>query len=86
MKEENYIECPSCAGSGWEFISCCGDDILDTEYEDFAICPTCKEHQGEREPCSECDGKGYLDPVEVEFNRAYDKADRQNKQAKECAI
>ena len=82
--ENETIICHACDGSGWEFISCCGDDVLGTEYEDIGLCPTCFEHLGEREKCVECNGEGYIDPIEVLHNMACEQADRQNKQRQEA--
>ena len=57
------IECPECGGDGKTFYSCCGDDIKGTEYEDVAICPTCREHLGEPETCENCNGLGTIDII-----------------------
>lgn len=59
--ETEMITCPECDGNGTVLISCCGDLISGTEYEDYLICPTCKEHIGDdEEPCEYCDGKGEI--------------------------
>jgi len=58
FEEFNEDDCKACDGTGEEYVSCCGDDIKGTEYEDMGICPTCKEHLGGPEPCVECGGTG----------------------------
>lgn len=52
---ENF--CELCDGTGKETMSCCGDDIRGTLYQDMGICPTCKEHLGGE--CEECKGTGF---------------------------
>lgn len=54
------IICPECNGKGKVHYSCCGDDVLDTEAEDYDLCPTCQEHLGGREECETCDGTGFV--------------------------
>ena len=92
MKEEPQTEvCTACDGDGKEYYSCCGDDVKGTQYADIGICPTCKEHLGGEETCDLCDGKGYLDEldiVEQQHNRECDKADNSIKHEREgvCPI
>jgi hypothetical protein len=58
---ENKIDCKTCEGTGKVYTSCCGDDIKGTEYEDYNICPTCKEHLGGEEDCDDCGGTGKIE-------------------------
>jgi len=53
-------DCPDCKGCGETHFSCCGDDVLNTEWEDIDLCPTCKEHLPGRERCDRCHGEGTL--------------------------
>ena len=52
--------CPECNGDGETHYSCCGDNVYNTEAEDFDLCPTCKEHLPGRETCETCDGEGWI--------------------------
>ena len=53
------VTCSECDGTGKVYYSCCGDDVKGTLYEDYGICPTCKEHlSGEHEDCESCNGTG----------------------------
>lgn len=59
--DNNENICHECNGLCETYISCCGDDVINTEYEDIGICPTCKEHlDGERTKCEECNGTGII--------------------------
>ena len=60
MENIKMIQCPECDGDGTTYYTCCGDDIKGTEYEDYGICPSCKEHQGGPEECETCLGKGEI--------------------------
>lgn len=60
-------ECEYCEGTGQVWMSCCGDEMAGSEYEDYMICPTCKEHIGDdTEDCGACDGTGYEPIVKQE--------------------
>jgi len=59
------IDCTDCDGTGTVHYSCCGDDVKGTIYEDYDLCPTCKEHLGGPEPCENCNGTG---KIEIEIS------------------
>lgn len=59
------IKCKSCNGTGQAYVSCCTQEIVDS---DIAMCPVCKEHLGE-EDCPDCDGTGYEPEIEEKFER-----------------
>lgn len=62
LKPVNKVECPECVGDGKVLYSCCGDDVKGTEYEDYGLCPTCKEHiSTEYEVCETCEGTGEIE-------------------------
>lgn len=66
--------CIECDGDGKTFYSCCGDDVKGTEYEDYDIYPTCKEHLGGPEECESCKGTGKVERLactSFEFNGKY---------------
>lgn len=51
-------ECPECEGEGKVRVSCCGDNMPNTDSD---LCPTCDEHCGfEHEVCDECNGEGVV--------------------------
>ena len=61
---ENRIICDECSGDGEVYYSCCGDDVKHTIYEDWGLCPTCKEHlDGEYSECESCCGNGEIDKL-----------------------
>lgn len=40
--------------------NCCGADM----YDDYDICPDCKEHCGAVIDCPDCDGEGEIDEID----------------------
>lgn len=56
--KKKMIECELCDGKGAVILSCCTGDRLTGLYEDYELCPVCKEHVVE-DTCPECDGFGY---------------------------
>ena len=54
------VTCSECNGTGRVHFSCCGDDVSGTIYEDYNLCPTCKEHLPGEEDCENCEGKGTI--------------------------
>lgn len=57
--------CETCDGTGKTYTSCCGVEMYGSEYEDYDICPTCKEHLGGEEECEDCGGTGVEKEVPV---------------------